>query len=75
MYLYAIVLKQLLRTQEAKEVLLQVLHVLPCFWSAWLELSRMSQEEDESRLVQALPQHWMRNLWYASACLEKFKTA
>jgi anaphase-promoting complex subunit 8 len=46
LYLYGIVLKELQRTKEARAIFVKVLEIFPCFWSCWLELCKISQDED-----------------------------
>ena len=45
LYLYAVVLKDLQRKEEAKKILIQVLNLLPTFWSAWLELAKLIDKD------------------------------
>ncbi|CAD8108126.1 unnamed protein product [Paramecium sonneborni] len=72
LYLYGLILKDTLRLREAKEIFVQVLNQLPCFWSAWLELCRLMVEEDS---INELPNHWMKFFWISNFNLEKFKNA
>jgi tetratricopeptide (TPR) repeat protein len=44
-YLYAMVLKDLQRKEEAKKLFIYVLNLLPTFWSAWLELARLLDKD------------------------------
>lgn len=46
LYLYGLVLKETMKKEEAKEVFIKVLNAFPCFWSAWLELCKLMEEED-----------------------------
>lgn len=41
LYLYGLVLKEQEKMQEAKKVFLEVLNSFPCFWSCWIELSKI----------------------------------
>ena len=46
LYLYGLVLKQQEKLIQAKEIFLKVLNKFPCFWSAWLELCKIIENED-----------------------------
>lgn len=46
LYLYGLVLKETMKKDEAKEVFIKVLNTFPCFWSAWVELCKLIEEED-----------------------------
>ncbi|KAL4478389.1 hypothetical protein ABPG74_006624 [Tetrahymena malaccensis] len=71
-YLYGLVLKDQERTEEARQVFLGVLNDFPCFWSAWIELCKLIQTEDIKFLD--FKEHWMKNFFYSSFCLEKHKS-
>lgn len=51
LYLYGLVLKETMKKDEAKEVFIKVLNAFPCFWSAWVELCKLIEEEDHVRGV------------------------
>jgi hypothetical protein len=41
LYLYAVVLKEKNKKEEAKAVLIKALNKMPLLWSAWLELGQL----------------------------------
>ena len=49
LYLYGLVLKETMKKEEAKEIFIKVLNIFPCFWSAWVELCKLMEEEDHVR--------------------------
>jgi len=54
LYLYGLVLKETMKKEEAKEIFIKVLNILPCFWSAWLELCKLMEEEDHVKIFISL---------------------
>jgi len=72
MYLYGIVLKESQRLNEARKIFIDVLNIFPCFWSAWLELSRLIQAEDIKSIICEFKDHWMKNFFFSSFYLEKY---
>lgn len=46
---------------------------MPIFWSVWLELCRLIQDEDVKIIVNNFREHWMKNFFLSSFCVEKYK--
>lgn len=67
-YLLGVVQKQGNKTEEAKLNFVQALKLMPCLWSAWIELSQMLEQRDQ--FVDKLPEtHWMRNFYLTNVNL------
>jgi len=57
--------------KEASSVFLGVVNGFPCFWSAWLELCKLVEGEDMEKVTLMIKDHWMKNFFISSFCLEK----
>lgn len=69
LYLYGVVLKKLELNEQAMDVLLEAVRQVPTLWAAWYELALIIN--DRQRLYRlALPQHWMRHIFYAHTLVE-----
>lgn len=68
-YVYALALLDSERTSEARQVLIESLTKWPWNWSAWLLLQGLCSDFD-TVMALSLPEHWMRDLFYAALCLE-----
>lgn len=47
LYLYGLILKEAMKKDEAKKIFIKVLNAFPCFWSAWVELCKLMEEEQD----------------------------
>ncbi len=50
---------------------MRALQRVPLLWSAWVELLGLLGQEDWGAVAQALPWHWMRNLWQLGFWVEQ----
>jgi len=73
LYLYGLVLKETMQKDDAKKVFIKVLNAFPCFWSAWLELCKLIEEEDHKTILFEIKDHWMKNFFLGSFFMEKYK--
>ena len=48
-----------------------VLNDMPCFWSAWIELCKLINSEENK--LQEINPHWMKNFFASSLSLEKHR--
>ncbi|PIK54004.1 putative cell division cycle protein 23-like isoform X2 [Apostichopus japonicus] len=69
LYLYGVVLKKLELLKEAEPILLDSVHRHPLNWGTWKELSSLITDREKLNSIQ-LPNHWMRQFFYAHTCLE-----
>lgn len=71
LYLYALVLKEQGRPQEAKQFYLESLHRFPYNWSAWVDLASIITTKEELDLITTfLPNHWISDCFRAYASVE-----
>lgn len=76
-YLYGLILAELGNYELAIKAFVKALNINPCFWSAWLELSRIINldevKADSFEILGKIKDHWMKNFFLAGLMLEKVK--
>ncbi|CAF0739094.1 unnamed protein product [Brachionus calyciflorus] len=72
LYVYAIVLNKLKLYDEAINILIESIKKRPSLWCSWIELASLvkSIETLNSLNHNALPQHWMKDLFLANCYME-----
>lgn len=70
LYLYGVILKERNKKEQAREVFIKALNKNPLLWSAWLEVGALLTPSDRLVLEREIQDHWMKNFFYASYCLE-----
>jgi anaphase-promoting complex subunit 8 len=71
MYLYAVILKKLDLKQVAVTVFIECVNLVPCLWSAWLELAPLVQDIDQLKGLY-LPKHWIKPFFFGHTLIEIF---
>jgi anaphase-promoting complex subunit 8 len=66
-----LVCKQRGKLEDAKQHFFAALQMMPCLWSAWLELSSLLEFKDRIDYLDKLQDgHWIKNFFMASYYLD-----
>ncbi|CAF0866997.1 unnamed protein product, partial [Didymodactylos carnosus] len=71
-YVYALVLKRLSLLNEALIYFIKTVQLIPHLWSAWEDLAYLIDTEQKLHSLD-LPEHWIRNVFYARCYIELHK--
>lgn len=77
LFALALIKRERRETAQAVQLLVRVLNANPFFWTAWLELSRLTVELPEAESWAALAgvgAHWMKNFFVAQVLLDNLHT-
>lgn len=63
------------KKKEAREMFVLALNLCPLFWSAWLELSKISQELESEPFaaVKLISDHWAKNLFILNVFVQNVR--
>ena len=68
LYVFALTLRELQRTDEAVAALKQSVGLAPCLWAAWCEIASLPPEADA--VLVDYSNHWMAQFYKAHAAIE-----
>ena len=73
LFLLGLIYKKAKKSNQAINCFINVLNLMPLFWSAWVELSKLLVDIELSEtlnIMSKLTNHWAKNFFYISLLLE-----